>query len=117
MSSLSSEAAKWFENSRQSGVWHGVGGALACARWTIVRVTLCHLLAPESVNEKVTSGSPPVPLEKFCSGLVMSVPLSDGLSLSTYQRFGFGPFVFPVSARTRIVPGLTLTARVPGGRP
>src|SRR5919198_6012386 len=117
MSSSSSEAAKWCAYSRASGVWGGWGGASAWARCTFVRVTLCHFAAPESVNEKVTLGWPPVPLEKFCSGLVMSVPLSDGLSLSTYQRSGFGPFVLPVSARTRIVPGLTLTTRVPGGWP
>ena len=82
-----------------------------------MRVTLCHLLAPESVNEKVTSGAPPVPLEKFCSGLVMSVPLRDGLSFSAYQRLGGGPFVLADCARTRIVPGLTLTTRVPAGWP
>src|SRR3954452_8946822 len=115
MSSLSSEAAKWFAYSRASGVRGGCGGASACPRWTMLRVTLCHLVAPASVNEKVTLGWPLPPWSKPCFGSVMSVPLSEGLSLSAYQRFGLGPFLFPVSARTRIVPGLTLTTRVPGG--
>ena len=115
IASLSSTAAKWWAYSRASGVRGGCGGASAWARWTIVRVTLCHLSAPESVNEKVTLGC--WPWSKFCSGLVMSVPLSDGLSLSTYQRSGFGPLVLPVSARMRIVPGLTLTTRVPAAWP
>src|SRR3954454_9866275 len=118
ISSLSSEAEKCWAYSRASGVWGGWGGASGCPRWVLLRVTLCHSFAPLSVNENVTLGSPPPPPPaKFCSGLVMSVPLSDGLSLRTYQRSGlpFSPFF--LSARTRIVPGLTLSTRVPGGWP
>ena len=54
-------------------------------RWAIARVVFCHCERPLSVKSKVTIGwpVPPAPLSKFCSGFLMSVPLSAGLSCMT----------------------------------
>ncbi len=56
-----------------------------CPRWAISRVVSCHAFRPESLNSKVTFGAPvpPAPLSKFCSGFLMSLPLSEGSSRRT----------------------------------
>ena len=56
-----------------------------CPRWAISRVVSCHALPPLSVKSNVTFGAPvpPAPLSKFCSGFLMSVPLSAGSSRRT----------------------------------
>jgi hypothetical protein len=54
-------------------------------RWAIARVVFSHWRRPLSVKLNVTIGSPvpPAPVSIVCSGFLMSVPLSAGLSWMT----------------------------------
>ena len=59
------------------------GSALSCPRCAISRVMSWNASRPSSVKPKVTIGSLPPCWSKFCSGFVMSVPESAGLSWMT----------------------------------
>ena len=59
--------------------------ALSAPRCAIARVVSAKALRPLSVNSILTSGAPPEPSSKPCSGFLMSVPERTGLSLSTHQ--------------------------------
>ena len=83
-------------------------------RWTIPRVVSSQILRPLSVKSKVTFGAPVPPglWSKFCSGFLMSVPLSAGWSRSTKKESLSLSSPCAFSAAITTVPGLTSTTLV-----
>ncbi len=63
---------------------------MSTPRWAIRVVMSWNALRPLSVKSNVTIGSPPPRWSKFCSGFLMSVPESAGLSWMIHQRSGAG---------------------------
>ena len=81
--SLSSTTAKWPENSEAAAELPEIpGGALWSPRSAIPLVTSSNALRPSSVNSKVTLGWLVVG-SVCCSGFLMSLPDSAGMSLIT----------------------------------
>ena len=86
------------------------GSELSAPRWAISAVILANAARPLSVKLKVTIGSwPPVVESKFCSGSLMSVPESAGLSSMIQNRSGGGSVGLVFSSRTTRIPSGTFT--------
>ena len=82
------------------------GSALSTPRWAISAVIRLNALRPLSVKSNVTIGSF-VRWSKFCSGFLMSVPESAGLSWITQKRSGSGASGLGFSSRTTRIPSGT----------
>jgi hypothetical protein len=113
-SSSSSTIAKWWDVEIESAAPR----ALSEPRWAMLRVVSWNSRLPLFVNSMVTMGKLSVWL-KFCSGFLMSVPESAGLSLTTHHASGFGaclPFTGSGrSWRTIRIPSGTLISSKPFG--
>ncbi len=86
-----------------------VGSALSTPRWAISAVMSLNAVRPLSVKLKVTTGWRVS--SKFCSGFLMSVPESAGLSWMTQKRSGSGASALGFWSRTTRMPsGTSMTS-------